>query len=162
MGKGGWPIILRIGLMFIGLFWLIGLFLPSRDYDALTLSSGLTSEKIYTSLTDTASLSNLFTGNRGRQVVTKNAINKDIQFRLVKSYPFQYIAFQFQPQTLSIEKLEGEIQLSPDETGNKVELRCRITIGNHPVDKWKYWISQWRFEGWLIQVKTKLEEMLRV
>lgn len=161
MSKVGWPMVLRIFLMFSGSIWLIGLFLPSNDHNSVAFNSGLTAEKIYTALTDTGTLANLFIGDFKQGKASEGQSDSVFHFNITKAYPFQYIAFQFQPHNLSIENLECEIQLSPDESGNKVELRCRITIGNHPVDKWKYWMNQLNFDGWLKQKKDELIQMLK-
>lgn len=160
MNRLKWPVIARICLMIVGLIWLFGLFLPTKDHASFNLDSALTAEKIYTSLTDTAALAYLLTGDSSQIRSSDKKSEPEISFRLVKAFPYQSLSFESEPRTLSIEKLEGEIQLSPDENGIKVELRSRISIRNNPIDKLNYWMSPWRLKVFFNQIKFRLAQKL--
>lgn len=157
MVRSNWQWAVRLFLFFAGLIWLIGLFLPKQTHASFFLNSSLTAEKIYTTLTDTGTLSYLVTGRSVQSEGEKLKFRSANSCRITQSYPYQYLAFEWFPGETSIQQLEGEIQLSPDESGIKVELRCRLSLENTPIDKWNFWLKRWQFEERMDQIKTRLQ-----
>lgn len=145
--------------MVVGLFWLIGLFLPQQDYRSLNWVSGLTAERIFTKLADSITLQKVFI-QKSDTLSQRNWASRSNQFLLTSVDQFQHLAFNLTSTNQGIVLLEGEIQISPDEAGNRIELRCRINLYNTPMNKWKYWLTQWRINAWLESVKKRIIYLL--
>ncbi len=145
--------------MLFGVVWLTGLFLPRQDYLSISWVNAKTAEKIYTKLTDTVALQYLLLAQKSDSLREKKIETKSI-LEITSSHPYQHFAFVIHGFTSTIERIEGEIQLSPDEEGIKMELRCRVSVLNNPFSKWKYWLKLSELNQWLESVKTRVQKAL--